>query len=345
MPTLRKRKRPQEESESRDEMIEFDSLGDLILDVGPDQSRFLVCSKSLSRASAAWKTMFYGPFAEAKPTGEAAAKDWVVQLPEDDPTALTIILDIIHGRFDDIPQTLEVDALLNLTILTDKYDLAHLLRPWAKGWLDFIRTHEGSSSNESLLWIAWELGDVTMFRDAVWHILKSSRINRQGALINSDGEELQEVSYLASFDILGHIAKIRTATIRKLGSKPKEYHDRLLCSEPTAKTCAASAYYLTPREHTECRMYMLGNLSIQLNRVGLYPFALDHVTMSIDEFYTAMTTVLNGIETLSNHSHSICSPASHFRKNLDHVYNNMPGLLGEAHISHLLTQRKKTGLV
>ena len=65
---------------------------------------YIVCSKTLSRASLFFKRLLYGEFAESKkPEGNSQWAQWTVYLPEDHPTALGIILGLAHGVFRNIP--------------------------------------------------------------------------------------------------------------------------------------------------------------------------------------------------------------------------------------------------
>ncbi|KAI0450809.1 hypothetical protein F5B21DRAFT_507792 [Xylaria acuta] len=79
-------------------------------------------------------TLLYGGFAESRPSDASPAEDWVVALPDDNPKAMAIILNIIHSRFELVPRTtnlISTEDLYQLTVLTDKYDLTGLLRLWA----------------------------------------------------------------------------------------------------------------------------------------------------------------------------------------------------------------------
>ncbi|KAH8893064.1 hypothetical protein GQ53DRAFT_597820, partial [Thozetella sp. PMI_491] len=142
--------------------------------------QYLVCSKSFSRTCHAWETLLYGPFSERKPEDESI--DWVVELPEDSPESLSIILSIIHSTFD-IPPVLDLKNLYRLAILVDKYDLAHLLRPWVKSWLEGLKPWEGKPGAELLSWVAWVLGDEELFTKSTSYILLNARINAQRELI------------------------------------------------------------------------------------------------------------------------------------------------------------------
>ncbi|EJT75358.1 hypothetical protein GGTG_05295 [Gaeumannomyces tritici R3-111a-1] len=75
----------------------FDDRGDLQLLVGvaPDQYKFIVCSRTLLRASSVFNTMLNGPWTEK----QLVSGDWVVELPDDDPISLRRVLTLTHGRF------------------------------------------------------------------------------------------------------------------------------------------------------------------------------------------------------------------------------------------------------
>jgi hypothetical protein len=113
----------------------MDPDGDLLLRVGAElpgvqTTDFRVCSAAMRRASQVWKSMLFGPWSEAKPKKGT----WVVNLPEDNPTALLVILTIIHGRFSDVPRGMWLPQLYDVLIALDKYDLMGLIQPWYKYW-------------------------------------------------------------------------------------------------------------------------------------------------------------------------------------------------------------------
>jgi hypothetical protein len=108
----------------------IDPDGDLFLVIGAEihgkPHTFRVCSAAMRRACQPWRSMLFGPWREAKP----AHGDWVVQLPEDDPDAMRILLLIVHGTVAEVPEGPSLDELEDLVQVADKYDLLHILRPW-----------------------------------------------------------------------------------------------------------------------------------------------------------------------------------------------------------------------
>ncbi|KAH8908601.1 hypothetical protein BR93DRAFT_936231 [Coniochaeta sp. PMI_546] len=134
----------------------FDDNGDLWLEVGLAEISCRVCSRALARASPVLKAMLLESSAEAKARPEDG--DWVIHLPYNDINAMEYLLNIIHGHVDRIPRKLphggesflitwpcnfvpprvETDILYLLTKVADEYKVTHLLKPWAKSWLEMV---------------------------------------------------------------------------------------------------------------------------------------------------------------------------------------------------------------
>ncbi|KAF6821716.1 nuclear pore protein-like protein [Colletotrichum musicola] len=120
------------------EDVRIDPDGDLILRAGSElqdpAKSFLVCSSALRRSSAVWKTMLFGPFKESKPASGA----WEVDLPEDNPSGLWILLHIVHANFRMVPRTPTLTELYEVLRLANKYDMISAVKPWAKTWLSVV---------------------------------------------------------------------------------------------------------------------------------------------------------------------------------------------------------------
>lgn len=147
----------------RGRVIPLDPGGDLVLCVGTkfvmsEPCSFKVCSSALRRASKVWKSMLFGKWSEAKP----AQGDWIVELPEDQPRETEILLAILHGAFDSVPRTASLSRLYDILILADKYDMMHIIQPWAGPWAATIKKLDPSrltGINQIMrIHTAWELG-------------------------------------------------------------------------------------------------------------------------------------------------------------------------------------------
>ncbi|KZL75673.1 nuclear pore protein [Colletotrichum incanum] len=176
-------KRQRLESTETKPPIILDEYGDLRLCVGADHvdqpSTYLDCSKALARLSSVMKKMLFGGFMESRPK-EGSQGNWVVHLPDDQPNPMRLMLEIMHGDFGQVPETMDLPILHTLLVLMDKYDTISLTRPWARTWLTSAKT---SGDHAKLLSVAWILGDMELFSTTTSYLVQSSTINEEGDLI------------------------------------------------------------------------------------------------------------------------------------------------------------------
>ncbi|KAI1099475.1 hypothetical protein F4804DRAFT_82735 [Jackrogersella minutella] len=318
-----------------------DPHGDLCLEVGHLAAEFLVCSKAMARSSPFWRKMLYGEFAEGKRAQPQDGKsEWIVKLPEDNSAAMSIILNIIHSRFDQVSgyeDFVYTTHLYNLCVLTDKYDMTHILRPWARGWSR--STHAqceklGQSLRSKFcherLWISWELGDHVTF-DAMARAL----------LLNSSaaaGNNLRYVGALEPPEIYESIQQARLGMIKQL-LNPLELilqglvqNDKSFCGRPESGS-----------QKGECLASMLGTTIQSLHSNGLWPIPDPAaVQCSVWEFAAKLQCLV--IEGKFGDYHKCCQ--SHgLKARIDNTLLSIPPLLNELHWRHLEAQAKKSGML
>lgn len=157
----------------------YDDNGDLVLLVGHQtEGSFRVCSRTLARASEVFRKMLFGGFMESRSRYHNDT-DWEVKLPEDNADAMGIFLSIVHGNFDDVPGTMALRPLYDLLSLTNKYDATHVVRPWARAWIQDKDVMSRTSEPE-LLCVAWELGHHSLFKDILEKIAVNVSIGKNG---------------------------------------------------------------------------------------------------------------------------------------------------------------------
>ncbi|EFQ33027.1 uncharacterized protein GLRG_08171 [Colletotrichum graminicola M1.001] len=161
-------------------VVRLDGNGDLLLFVGAARvgqaSTYLVCSKALSRSSPVMQQMISGQLAEPRPL-QGDQGNRFIDLPDDQPVPMRLMLDIMHGDFQKVPQEMELQTLHALVIVMDKYDALSLARPWVKAWLASVR---GSGDYTRLLSIAWALGDMGLFSTMTSRIVETCTISTDG---------------------------------------------------------------------------------------------------------------------------------------------------------------------
>lgn len=189
--------------------IIVDELGDLRLVCGADlgdAQEIIVCSRALARASPVLRVMTYGPFAESKFNHDLHDKDkeWVIDLPEDNPQPLLDILNIIHGRFTLVPQQPTLPELYDILTLTRKYDMAAVIKPWSDAWFKHVDGH-GSAGDPRLLLVAREVGATNRFNQLMTEWAHFGWLNADGEVYRgrADLPTLSSLKALDPGDLVG----------------------------------------------------------------------------------------------------------------------------------------------
>lgn len=118
-------------------LCEIVTDGDLILLVTKDgeSGKFLVDSNVLKRSSNVFVAMLAPTFQEGCAFTAAVAKLCTVTLPDDHPSAMQIILNMIHKKFDKLPYRVSSTILTHLATTVDKYLLHDTLKRPVNDWL------------------------------------------------------------------------------------------------------------------------------------------------------------------------------------------------------------------
>ncbi|TDZ65112.1 hypothetical protein CTRI78_v003621 [Colletotrichum trifolii] len=169
----------------------FDPRGDLILSVGEAEDEvndFVVCSRTVARGSKVFDAMLFGGFAESAASALASDGSWTVKLPDDQMAPFFLVLTILHGNFQLVPRTLEEAELYELLVVTEKYDMTHVLRPWAKRWFNQLAIGgvPHFQDRQRGMWIAWELGREDVFCNLAKELMLSSCVDDAGQLLSGD---------------------------------------------------------------------------------------------------------------------------------------------------------------
>ncbi|KAG8157355.1 hypothetical protein KVR01_012739 [Diaporthe batatas] len=206
--------------DSQQQLVKIDPDGDLTLVVGSKKTHFLVCSKALSRSAPFWKRCLYGQFKEAKPEGE---QKWIVEFPEDNPSAMNYILLLTHALGHKLPEV-DLKLAFEITVLTNKYDMTQLLWPVARSWLDDLEPPAPDESDDDTvipqlqwLWVAKELGGIEEYIKTsvdLSHIVSTAAEGDDANLVlrpyqPGDGSVLSKEDlegYEAEKDVILHLA-------------------------------------------------------------------------------------------------------------------------------------------
>lgn len=148
-----------------------------------------VSSSILSLVSPVFSRMLKGPLAEGVAfRSPDSPRPFPIVLPDDNSAAFTVLVNIAHHQTDDIPGDPPTSMLLELALLADKYDCAHLFSPYGILWLqrglssariemrdDRINNKEELQHLCHMLLFAYTIDLPAQFAQCSWYILLRHR--------------------------------------------------------------------------------------------------------------------------------------------------------------------------
>jgi hypothetical protein len=75
-----------------------------------------------------------------------------------DPTAMAVVLYVIHGRPSGIPEIIAFENLLAIATICDYYDCAAAMSPWDKAWIQPLEKLALEPGYEDWLLVAYVFG-------------------------------------------------------------------------------------------------------------------------------------------------------------------------------------------
>jgi hypothetical protein len=153
----------------------YDPDGDLELIVGMDPPHhFRLSAKRLKSTSHVWQDV-------VTVSHEDIPKK--VQLADDDPESMSILLNIVHLRFSELPRYLIFEKLISLARLSHKYKSHELFQPFVAKWIDpFIRKELYQDRPEWIL-IAWEFSLRAIFEHWLEYLCRECEKDEDGELV------------------------------------------------------------------------------------------------------------------------------------------------------------------
>ncbi|KAF4960489.1 hypothetical protein FSARC_10457 [Fusarium sarcochroum] len=133
-------------------VVQIAADGDLLLIVGPEETRIRVHSTSLMAASKPFSVMLGPHWKEGQNKHDHDEHDrekpFELLLPDDNAVALKMICFILHHQNREVPRSLTARDILAIAVAADKYDCLDALRFASESWL---RTSGDEAGNLMLL--------------------------------------------------------------------------------------------------------------------------------------------------------------------------------------------------
>ncbi|KAJ5936828.1 hypothetical protein N7466_003278 [Penicillium verhagenii] len=134
--------------------------------------RIQASAEHLISASPFFKNMLSGGWEESthylqKGSVEIVAEGW-------DMEALLILLHVVHGHFDQVPQELTLEMLAKIAVIADYYMCKECLGAEKTRWMDDLKTRIVRQSRRDLalwIWIAWFFKSPELFKRFTSHAM------------------------------------------------------------------------------------------------------------------------------------------------------------------------------
>ncbi|KAH3908629.1 hypothetical protein HBI56_075050 [Parastagonospora nodorum] len=246
------------------ETITIDPMYDLTLIVGtPEhtkgQKAFQVSKGVFRNISAVWAKMMNGNWAESSQSE--------ICLPDDSCEALHIVLQIVHFQLSKLPEKLSREELVDLSVLTDKYQLANAVRVGLemKKWMEphkkayMSRPSDAALQDFIVITFAFSLqGD---FEYLVSRLATELEVDAQGKFYYRDGKQKQKQIVLRSDLPTSVSVKIERIRCDILSAW-------ITCCEAGLVNCISS---VPPCDRAVCAATKLGVLLSGLSTAGFFP--------------------------------------------------------------------------
>ncbi|KAI1388103.1 uncharacterized protein F4822DRAFT_302346 [Hypoxylon trugodes] len=303
------------------------------------QVTFKVSSANLAFASPVWRSIIYGDH-----TTRSDAEDWVIKV-DGNPQALHTVFDIIHYKFNGVPEVTSLDELYEIAAVTSQYLCTHLVYPWARKWLKNFSSYAADvdchHNCHKAVFIAWVFGDVQLFSDMADALTVSAKLNANGELVNVDDKPLKKM--VLPYGLPNDIAETRLATISKmldaLNAPFKQTASKV--KDRKASFCKLNT------QQRECEAMMLGSAIPTMVTEGIFPVPnpshyLDSIGALKSKIEAIHTITYAGKDWKPHLSHSGCNLG--YQKAVSKCLKGMPVLLQDEYIKHLVVQAKISGI-
>ncbi|KAM3518516.1 hypothetical protein NHJ13051_008120 [Beauveria bassiana] len=135
----------------------FDNHGDIEVQVSGGTTRYIVCSRAVSRMSPVLRSQTRQD-SVTDTQDRCNRRRVILELNGNDDDSLTILFNIAHAHFLAVPRTLDIKQMYNLSTLTSRYKCTSILDPWVESWIAGVEGTVRRDDMAMMLWVLWELG-------------------------------------------------------------------------------------------------------------------------------------------------------------------------------------------
>ncbi|KJX93774.1 hypothetical protein TI39_contig4258g00010 [Zymoseptoria brevis] len=309
--------------------VTIDPAGDAIIVAkdGDGARTFIISSKAFSLVSEPWSAMVKYRTTMGPP---ATTQRMEFTLEDDDVSALELLLRIAHLQFRAVSPLIDLRGLLELSVLTDKYQATEVVRPWLKGWLEESWEKADDRAKIEHIWIAWEYGLLEELERLVAILVLEAETSKNSTILLHDGKILTDHLPPGLFD---SILAARASVMTKIVKIIKPSLNRCTTAGNLIRFCKA--------HDPVCDAAICGSLIISLQDLHFYPrMVSDTLTTSVYKLASASQGLILHTLKSEDGSHADCDFSAKVRDKVSAVLaESMPSAVTDAHRTHILCQK------
>ncbi|KAK6064205.1 hypothetical protein SCUP234_13090 [Seiridium cupressi] len=301
---------------------------------------FTVRSSTVFAASKTLKAALLGHDSR-KPISE---ENWTIQLYGDRPKPWATLFHIMHTHFKEVPSdSPNMVQIHHIALIADKYDVTHLLRPWARQWIENLGKTYTTYESVKCLSISWIFGDAELFNSILDVVARRSTINTK--LVQS-----QANPYQITINDMGIpnlkvviVGKLRLEKLKAILEPLEKSVDDLIHGDFSTSTgiqCRSSDADIYTED---CNQKVLATLLRSLAQAKLWPVPKAE---SIEKTFGMILAEVRKLTVVSEPKHKRHGCNNVFTEALKGWEKTLPkATLTDAQLQHLKAQGEKTGLV
>ncbi|KAH7040951.1 uncharacterized protein B0I36DRAFT_358178 [Microdochium trichocladiopsis] len=299
-------------------------------------AEIVASSSAMMLASPVWGAMLADSFKlTERQTGLT-----IIKL-DGDAKAITLLLDIVHYRFAEVPSTTSLSELYQLSLTIAQYKCEPLIHPWARTWLGLLNLNSANFVSEKdshkALWIAYTLGDEELYKTMLKTLILSLSRNSDGDLSIEASIKLTDmVLPVALLDIICETRMVLLDTLLTGISKA-------INPDSAIEICRVG------KDEDQCEAIVIGSVMKQLRRHKLFP----ELPKAVDYkgSVQALAATIKSIKSLTFVGQNPVPHQSHDGCKLglddmaDSVLAELPLVITDEHQEHLYLQGRKSGII
>jgi hypothetical protein len=160
----------------------------------PKHVNMLVSSKHMMLASPVFEAMLKNQYKEGRMLASKGTVD--IALPDDDPDAFVVLLNIIHGRPKKVPRQIDLALMTKISILVDKYQMHEVVGVFSDMWIEVLKADVPKVTTalvppkllttDVLLWlcISWVFENDAVFKEVTELLMRTGDSELDQELLN-----------------------------------------------------------------------------------------------------------------------------------------------------------------